>query len=102
MALPGDLEAPQQLHTADTLGGRAPEGAADSTGRGVNPSGVYRTTPSPLRLGYAARGQSRPMSLLDLMQEFDAALEWPLDDPFLADHEPSTFTFEGWTAPPSD
>jgi len=28
------------------------------------------------------------VSLLDLLLDFDAALDWPLDDPLLADHEP--------------
>ncbi len=29
------------------------------------------------------------MRLLDVLIGFDAALDWPLDDPFLADHEPA-------------
>ncbi|MGK2950232.1 MAG: hypothetical protein ACSLFP_16795 [Acidimicrobiales bacterium] len=30
------------------------------------------------------------MRLLDLLAQFDEALDWPLDDDLLADHRPST------------
>ena len=40
------------------------------------------------------------MSLFDALIEFDAALEWPLDDPLLADDQPSAVvTAEGWGTP---
>ena len=42
------------------------------------------------------------MSLFDALIEFDAALEWPLDDPLLTDDQPAAVvTADGWgTQPP--
>jgi hypothetical protein len=40
------------------------------------------------------------MALLDALIEFDAALEWPLDDPLLADEPPSDVEPDGWLAQP--
>ena len=40
-------------------------------------------------LGISSNGKSRIMRLSDLLAAFDEALEWAVDDPFLADHEPS-------------
>lgn len=40
------------------------------------------------------------MSLFDALIEFDAALEWPLDDPLLADDQPTMIVnADGWGAP---
>jgi hypothetical protein len=39
------------------------------------------------------------MSLLDAFNEFDAALDWELDDPFLADERPAD-PGDGWVPVP--
>lgn len=40
------------------------------------------------------------MRLLDLLKRFDDALDWPLDDPLLADHLPSELAEHPW--PPGE
>jgi hypothetical protein len=39
--------------------------------------------------------------LIHLLEEFDAALDWPDDDPLLADYEPPAAMPLGWGARPS-
>jgi hypothetical protein len=46
-------------------------------------------------------GHNDGMSLLDAFVEFDAALEWALDDPLLADDPPGAEPPGDWPQPPS-
>ena len=46
-------------------------------------------------VGICSSGQNRGMRLLDILVNFDAALDWPVDDPFLDDDETPVYT---WTA----
>ena len=39
------------------------------------------------------------MSLLDAFSEFDAALDWQLDDPLLADEPMADDALGGWPSP---
>lgn len=40
------------------------------------------------------------MRLLELLLEsFDSALEWQIDDPLLADHQPPADVGPSWTSP---
>lgn len=42
------------------------------------------------------------MRLLELLLEsFDSALEWQIDDPLLADHEPPAEVGPSWTSLPT-
>jgi hypothetical protein len=39
------------------------------------------------------------MRLLDLLERFDEALDWPLDDPLLADALPAELAERPWPSP---
>ena len=41
------------------------------------------------------------MTVFDALIEFDAALDWPLDDPLLADEHPAGAELDGWAARPA-
>jgi len=71
-----------------------PNPAQDQTGRVPVPRDTGR-----LLVGICSSGQNRGMRLLDILINFDAALDWPVDDPLLADDETPVPT---WTADSGD
>lgn len=61
---------------------------------------VCRTSLPPGGMPGRAVGHNEDMSLLDAFVEFDAALEWALDDPLLADEPSGADAPAEWPQPP--